>query len=99
MVEQAAEAALALLKGFDGLQQWCAAEGGPEGLGDGDLGVGDLPQQEVRQAHLARGANNEVEFGQAVGVEVARNRALVDLQVLDAAVARGLIDERVEAVD
>src|SRR5689334_17011592 len=49
----AAVPALALLIGDDGLEQIPPAEVGPEPLGDPDLGVRDLPQQEVADAHLA----------------------------------------------
>src|SRR5262249_45150080 len=36
------------------------AEVGPEGLRHPDLGVGDLPEQEVAHAHLARRADQQI---------------------------------------
>src|SRR5208283_2002473 len=53
----AAVAALAALEVSDGLEQMNAPEVRTEPLGDKDLGVGNLPQQEVRDAELARGAD------------------------------------------
>ena len=49
------------------------AEVGPEAVGDEDLGVGDLPEQEVRDALLARGADDEVGVGHVRGVEATRS--------------------------
>ena len=46
-----------------------AAEVGPEAIGDEDLGVGDLPQEEVGDALFARGANDEIGVGHTAGVE------------------------------
>jgi hypothetical protein len=75
---QAAEAALALLVVLDGLQQVDAAEVGPEAVGDEDLRVGDLPQQEVRDALLARGADDQVGVGHVPRVEVVGDVVLVE---------------------
>ena len=68
----AAVAALAALEVEDRLEQVAAAEVGPEGRGHPDLGVGDLPEQEVRDPQLARGADQQVGVGLARRVEVAR---------------------------
>src|SRR5688500_1434250 len=56
----AAVPALAALVLEDGLEQLAAPEVRPERVGDPDLRVGDLPQQEVRDAHLAGGADQQV---------------------------------------
>ena len=71
----AAVAALALLIGEHGLEQVPAAEVGPQRVGDVDLGVGDLPQQVVADAHLAARADQQIGIGLAGGVEEARRSA------------------------
>ena len=68
----AAVPAVALLVGDDGLEQVAAAEVGPERLGDPDLGVGDLPEQEVADAHLAARADQQVGIGLPGRVEQTR---------------------------
>src|SRR5687768_5527500 len=75
----AAVPALAALVLEDGLEQLAAPEVRPEGVGDPDLRVGDLPEQEVGDAHLAGGADQQVGIGQPGGVEVAAERLLVDV--------------------
>ena len=62
--------ALALLVVGHRLQQVAAPEVGPQHVGDPDLRVGDLPEQEVADAHLAAGADEQVGVGLAGGVEV-----------------------------
>ena len=58
----------------------CAlAEVRPQRVGDPDLGVGDLPEQEVADAHLAAGADQQIGIGLAGGVEEAGEALLVDL--------------------
>ena len=51
----AAVAPLALLEVDDGLEQVAGAEVRPQRVGHPDLGVGDLPEQEVADPHLAAG--------------------------------------------
>src|SRR5262249_18088436 len=51
---------------------------GPEGREDDKLGVGDLPQQEVREAILAARPDQEVRVGYAGGVERRGDARLVD---------------------
>ena len=50
---QASEAAFAALVVGEGFEQMDAAEVRPEAVGDEDLGVGDLPEEEVGDALLA----------------------------------------------
>ena len=38
-----------------------AAEVGPEDVGDDDLGVADLPEEEIRDAAFAAGADEQIE--------------------------------------
>src|SRR5713101_8408489 len=80
---QPAVAPLALLEFLDGLQQVNAAEVRPVGLSDVDLGVSRLPKQEVAQAHLAAGADDQIEFGEVAGVEMPVNGLFVDAQVFE----------------
>ncbi len=49
----------------------------PEHGCEDELGVGRLPQQEIRQALLARGADDEVRIGNADRVEPRGQRGLV----------------------
>src|SRR5262245_16580976 len=54
------------------------AEVRPQRLGDVDLRVGDLPQQKVRETHLATRPDQEVGIGDSGGAEALRDRVLVD---------------------
>jgi hypothetical protein len=47
-------------------------------LGDVDLAVGDLPEEEVRDAQLAAGADEEIGVARGGGVEVIGEKRLVD---------------------
>ncbi len=75
---EAAEAAFAALVVGDGFEEMDAAEVGPEAVGDEDLGVGDLPEEEVGDALLAGGADDEVGVGHVRGVEGAGDAGLVE---------------------
>src|SRR6266852_237336 len=55
-----------------------AVEVGPETVGDEDLGVGDLPEEEVGDALLAGGADDEVRVGHVARVELAGDACLVE---------------------
>src|ERR1700721_624659 len=50
---EATEAAFAALVGGDGFEEMEAVEVGPEAVGDEDLGVSDLPEEEVGGARPA----------------------------------------------
>src|SRR5260370_16028126 len=50
---------------------------GPKRLGDVNFRVGDLPQQEIADAHLAAGADDQIGIGQGVGVEILSDSLLV----------------------
>src|SRR5438046_3744938 len=65
------EAAVAALVVGDGAIEIRGAEVGPERRRHPELGIGDLPQQEVRDAHLAARADEQVGIRQALGVERA----------------------------
>src|SRR5208282_6259891 len=59
-VPKAAVTALAPLEILNRLQHVDAAKVRPEPVSDEDLRVGDLPQQEVRDAHLTRRADQQI---------------------------------------
>ena len=56
------------------LAQVLLAEVGPERVHEDELGVGELPEQEVRDPQLARRADEQVRVGHLRRVEVARRR-------------------------
>src|SRR5438105_2244289 len=60
------------------------AEVGPEAVDEGELGVGELPEEEVRDAKLAGSADEEIRVGHVGRVEVLGEELLVDVLGLDA---------------
>src|SRR6185437_3317122 len=66
-----AEAALASLVGSDRTQQVALAEVGPQRIGEIEFGVGELVEEEVGNAQLAGGADEQVGIGHAAGGEFA----------------------------
>src|SRR5215203_6277647 len=52
---------------------------GSQRIRDVELCVGDLPEQEVRDAELAAGTDHQVDLGYVGGVEVACEGHLVDV--------------------
>src|SRR5437867_13246031 len=64
-----AVAAVALLVRDNRVEQIAPAEIGPQRLGDPNLGVGDLPEEEVADAHLAARADQQIRIRLAGGVE------------------------------
>ena len=83
---QSPVAALALLVLGDALEQMMTTEIRPERGRDVNLGVCQLPQQEVAEPHFAAGADDEIGIGKMAGVEVLRDCIFVNLEVLNAAV-------------
>src|SRR5580704_16142455 len=67
----AAVAAFAFLEVEDGFEETGAIEIGPEGFGDENFGVGDLPEKEIADANFSAGADEEIGIGQIGGVEMA----------------------------
>src|SRR5271169_3597033 len=61
------------------LVQVTATHVGPQDVGEEELAVSDLPEEEVRDAGLARGADDEVGVGHVREVEVTPDGLLVDL--------------------
>src|SRR5688572_23378890 len=68
-ISHSTESARAALELGDGAVQVEGAEIGPEGGGDEELGVRDLPEQEVGDARLTARPDEQVGVGDAVGVE------------------------------
>ncbi len=70
----------------DAFEEVSAAEFWPERGSDVDLGVGELPEKKIAQAHFAAGADDEIGVGQVTGVEVLRDDFFGNFQVLDTTV-------------
>src|SRR5438552_17432868 len=70
----------------------------PQRRGDPQLGVRDLPQEEVRDPHLAAGPDEQVRIGHAHGVERVVHVGLGDLLGLELAGAH-LAGQRAEGVE
>src|SRR5579885_621501 len=83
-------AALAAAVVGDRLFEVAAPEIRPQRLGEDELGIGALPQQEIADALLAAGADQQVRVGQIGGEQVAGDRRLVDLLRGDLPGRRGL---------
>jgi len=57
-------------------QQFGTGEIRPQRFGHVELSIGDLPQQEITDAHFAGGANEKIGIRLAGGVEPCRDRLL-----------------------
>ena len=79
LLGDAAVPALALLELRDRLEEVAGPEVGPEDGRHVDLGVRDLPEEVVRDAHLAARPDEEVRVGQPGRVELGFDRGLVDV--------------------
>src|SRR5215212_8076531 len=64
---------------LEGAQELRGGEIGPERFGHVELGVGYLPEQEVRYAQLPAGPDHQVDLGYVGGVEVSGEGHLVDV--------------------
>ena len=73
-----AEAALAALELGDRVEQVVAAEVGPADVGEHELRVGGLPDEEVRGAGVAAGAHERSGSGRSGASRCAGERVLVD---------------------
>src|SRR6478735_7497815 len=62
----------------DCLLQVVLAEIGPQRVDEHQLGIGTLPEQEIADALLAAGADQEVGVGHAGGQQLALEQILVD---------------------
>src|SRR5258706_15452816 len=66
-----AEPALATREHLDGVEQVFAREIGPEDVGEVELGVGRLDEEEIAEALLAARADHEVDVRKGGGGKVA----------------------------
>src|SRR5918995_2912229 len=64
---------------LEGPQELLRGEVGPQRFRHVELGVGYLPEQEVRDAQLAAGPDHQVDLGYVGGVEVTGEGHLVDV--------------------
>src|SRR5215203_7565735 len=64
---------------LEGPQELIGREVGPQRIRHVELGVGYLPEQEVRDAQLAAGTDHQVDLGYVGGVEVTGEGHLVDV--------------------
>ena len=70
----AAEAPLAAAVRSDRLVERRGVEVGPQRLGEVELAIGELPQQEVADALLAAGADEQIRLRGVIDREVGRQR-------------------------
>src|SRR5215475_2709968 len=96
---QTAVAAFTLLVLSNALEQMHSAEVRPQCRSYVNLGVRQLPQEKVTQAHLAAGAHDQVRIGQVLGVKMTSDRFFVDLQMVESAIARRCVSQWTEGVD
>ena len=95
---QAAEPPVALLVVQNGVQQIGAPEVGPQSVRDVQLGVRDLPEQEIADAHFTRGPDQKIGIGKARRVEPRRDGLLIDAQIAQPSFHARVFDDRVERV-
>src|SRR6185369_1154894 len=74
-----AESPLAALKMRDGVQELALPEIRPERVGHVDLGVSDLPQQEIADAHLPARPDEQIGIGDPRRSEMGRDELLIDV--------------------
>ncbi len=86
---QAAELALALRKPLERVEQLLAAEIGPQRVDEQKLGIGGLPEQEIAEAVLAAGADQEVRLRQAAGEQAGSEKLRRDGLGIEAAFLGG----------
>src|SRR5690606_555703 len=77
--QPATEAALAGGKGRNGALQIGFAEVGPVGIAEIQLGVGNLPQQEIADALLASGTDQQIRPGEIAERNISVEGIFIDL--------------------
>ena len=80
-------ATLALLVVVDSLVEVFVAKVGPQQVGEIELGIGCLPEQEVADTQFAAGTDEEVGVGIVAGGEVATQCLLVDIALFQSLAA------------
>ena len=79
-------------------QQFGAIEIRPQRFRHVQLRVGDLPQQEIADAHFTRSSDQQIGFGQLGRMQMAGDGLLVNHQMIQAAVNSGVVDDGVHRV-
>src|SRR6266404_9353778 len=95
---EAAVAAIALLIIEDGPEQLRAVEIRPESLGDVQLRVSNLPQEEVADAHLARRTNQQIRVGRIRGSEAGCEQLFIHAEGIEVAFAACGLNDAVDGV-
>src|SRR3954469_6178045 len=85
LLARAAEATLATAVGLERFVELGLPERRPEGVREVQLGVGRLPEQEVRQPFFARRPHQQVQLRQPAGLQRRLEVLLVDLVEADLA--------------
>ena len=70
-------------------EQMGPAEIGPEGLGDVNFRIRELPEKEIAEPHFTARANDEIGIGQIACVEVFADCLLGNFQMVEPAIAGG----------
>src|SRR5262249_13660760 len=91
----APKAAVPPLKVGHGLKEVPPPEIGPQEIGDPELRIGYLPEQEIGEPHFAARADQEIGIGETRRIEVGLERRLVDS---NAGLGPGLVDEPLHCV-
>ena len=94
----AAEPAVAALVIKDRSKKLRLREVGPQRLGDVQLGVCDLPQEEVTDAHFPGRADQKIRIGHVRGVQVRRDCLFVYLDAIGGSVSARIIQDGVDGV-
>lgn len=85
---QTAISPLALLVLGNAFEQMDTSELWPQGIGNVNLRISELPQQKIAQPHLAAGANHQIRIREMASVEVLRDEVFVDFKMFHSAVVR-----------
>src|SRR5687767_13613403 len=80
---RATEPPLAALEVRDCVEELALPEVRPQGVGDVDLRVRDLPEKEIADAHLAARANEQIGVGNSGRPEMRGHERLVDVVGID----------------
>ena len=79
MLGSKAETALAALEADNAVDKVLLGEVGPEMVGYEDFGVGQLPEEEVADAEVATGADEQIGVGDAGSGEVVGDSDVGDI--------------------
>src|SRR6266852_377150 len=97
-VIQPAIAPLPLLVFGDTFKQMHSPKIWPQCRRHVNLGICQLPQQEVAKPHLAAGAHHKIRIRQRTRIEMACDRIFVDFEMINATIAGGVLNNRAKCV-